>query len=142
MTNWIITHTDRFAAAASPRSIANWISFENTSDIGMRFAKDQQQATAWDNMEKLWFHSPLAYADHVKTPTLFIHSDCDYRCPISEGYQMYSALKAFGVDSRLCLFHGENHELSRSGKPLHRLRRLQEITDWITKYTAEKKETD
>lgn len=55
---------------------------------------------------------------------------------------MYSALKAFGVDSRLCLFHGENHELSRSGKPLHRLRRLQEITDWITKYTAEKKETD
>ena len=142
MTNWIITHTDRFAAAASQRSIANWISFENTSDIGMRFAKDQQQATAWDNMEKLWFHSPLAYADHVKTPTLFIHSDCDYRCPISEGYQMYSALKAFGVDSRLCLFHGENHELSRSGKPLHRLRRLQEITDWITKYTAEKKETD
>lgn len=135
MTNWIIGHTNRFRVAVSQRSIANWISFENTSDIGVSFVKDQQQATSWTNMEKLWFHSPLAYADKVNTPTLFIHSDCDYRCPISEGYQMYSALKANGVDSRLCLFHGENHDLSRSGKPHHRLRRLHEITKWIVKYT-------
>ena len=43
-----------------------------------------------------------------------------------------------GVPARLCLFHGENHDLSRSGKPLHRLRRLREITDWFDKYSAEK----
>jgi len=70
----------------------------------------------------------------VKTPTLFIHSDEDYRCPIAEGWQMFSALKYHGVESRLCMFKGENHELSRGGKPLHRQRRLDEITNWFEKY--------
>ena len=75
--------------------------------------------------------TPLRYAANVKTPTLFIHSDEDYRCPLAEGLQMYTALVDRGVASRLCLFHGENHELSRGGKPQHRLRRLKEITDWF-----------
>ena len=74
----------------------------------------------------------------MKTPTLFIHSDEDYRCPLEQGLQMYSALVDRGVPARLCLFHGENHELSRSGKPLHRLRRLKEITDWFDTYSGEK----
>ena len=73
----------------------------------------------------------------MTTPTLFIHSDEDYRCPMAEGLQMYTALVARGVPARLCLFHGENHELSRSGKPKHRVRRLQEITDWFEKYSRE-----
>ena len=47
---------------------------------------------------------------------------------------MYASLVDRGVEARLCLFHGENHELSRSGKPKHRLRRLQEITDWFEKH--------
>lgn len=135
MTNWIIGHTDRFKAAASQRSISNWISFCFTSDIGEGFAKDQMGLTGkmnpWDDREKLWFHSPLAYAQNAKTPTLFIHSDEDFRCPLSEGYQMYSALVQLGVEARMCVFHGENHELSRGGKPQHRLRRLKEITDWF-----------
>ena len=135
MTNWIIGHTDRFKAAASQRSISNWLSFCFTSDIGEGFAKDQMGLTGkmnpWDDREKLWFHSPLAYAQNCKTPTLFIHSDEDFRCPLSEGYQMYSALVQLGVEARMCVFHGENHELSRGGKPQHRLRRLKEITDWF-----------
>ncbi|MBQ2667318.1 MAG: S9 family peptidase [Clostridia bacterium] len=138
MTNWIIGHTDRFKAAASQRSISNWISFCFTSDIGEGFARDQMGLTGkmnpWDNREKLWFHSPLAYAQNCNTPTLFIHSDEDFRCPLSEGYQMYSALLQLGVEARMCVFHGENHELSRGGKPQHRLRRLQEITDWFEKH--------
>ncbi len=134
MTNWIIGHTKRFAAAASQRSIANWIAFEHTSDIGPDFTKDQQRASTWENLEKLWFHSPLQYADQVVTPTLFIHSDEDYRCPLSEGQQMVSALMEHGVETRMVMFKGENHELSRSGKPLHRLRRLNEITDWMNHY--------
>ena len=73
----------------------------------------------------------MKYADKVKTPTLFIHLLEDYRCPVDQGYQMYSALAAHGVESRLVLFRGENHELSRSGKPKHRLRRLNEITGWF-----------
>ena len=138
MTNWIIGHTDRFCACASQRSISNWLSFCGVSDIGFYFAPDQTAGDLYDDPEKLWAQSPLKYARNVKTPTLFIHSDEDYRCPLEQGLQMYSALVDRGVPARLCLFHGENHELSRSGKPLHRLRRLQEITDWFDKYSAEK----
>lgn len=131
MTNWIITHTNRFAAAASQRSIANWISFMTTSDIGEEFTKDQQDGDIWSSHDKLWWHSPLRYVDNCKTPTLFIHSNEDYRCPYSEGLQMYSALCMHGVDTRLVMFKGENHELSRSGKPKHRIKRLEEITNWM-----------
>ena len=135
MTNWIIGHTDRFAAAASQRSISNWISFYGNSDIGTYFTKDQHKVKdIYEGAEKLWWHSPLKYAENVNTPTLFIHSDEDYRCWIPEGLQMFTALKDRGVEARLCWFKGENHELSRSGKPTHRIRRLQEITDWITEH--------
>ncbi len=138
MTNWIIGHTDRFCCCASQRSISNWLSFCGVSDIGSYFAPDQTAGDLYDDPAKLWAQSPLKYAKNVKTPTLFIHSDEDYRCPLEQGLQMFSALVDRGVPTRLCLFHGENHELSRSGKPLHRLRRLHEITDWFDKYSAEK----
>ena len=135
MTNWIIGHTDRFCCAASQRSISNWLSFYGTSDIGFYFGNDQNGADFYDEPEKLWEHSPIKYAKNVKTPTLFIHSDEDYRCPLEQGLQMYASLLDRGVEARLCLFHGENHELSRSGKPKHRLRRLREITDWFEKHS-------
>ena len=134
MTNWIIGHTERFKAAASQRSISNWVSFFGTTDIGYFFADDQNGATPWNDIDKLWFHSPLKYADKVTTPTLFIHSEEDLRCSIPEGLQMFTSLKYHGVDSRLCMFRGENHELSRSGKPKHRIKRLEEITNWFDKY--------
>ncbi|MBC8589156.1 alpha/beta hydrolase family protein [Paratissierella segnis] len=134
MTNWIIGHTERFKAAASQRSISNWVSFFGTTDIGYFFADDQNGATPWNDIDKLWFHSPLKYADRVTTPTLFIHSEEDYRCWLPEGLQMFTSLKYHGVDSRLCMFRGENHELSRSGKPKHRVKRLEEITNWFDKY--------
>lgn len=137
MTNWIIGHTDRFKAAASQRSISNWISKFGTTDIGYFFVEDQQAATPWSDSDKLWWHSPLRYADKVKTPTLFLHSDEDYRCWIAEAFQMFTALKYHGIDSKLCMFRGENHELSRSGKPKHRIRRLEEITNWFNHYLKE-----
>lgn len=134
MTNWIIGHTDRFKCAASQRSISNWISKFGTTDIGYYFNADQHLSTPWDNVEKMWFHSPIKYANQAVTPTLFIHSEEDYRCWLAEGLQMFTALKYHGVDARLCMFRGENHELSRSGKPKHRVRRLEEITNWFGKY--------
>ncbi len=134
MTNWIIGHSDRFKAAVSERSISNWISMYSTTDIGYYFASDQIGETPWTDSEKLWWHSPLKYADKVRTPTLFLHSDEDYRCWLVEGLQMYTALKDNGVPARLCMFKGENHELSRSGKPLHRIRRLKEMTEWFGRY--------
>ena len=135
MTNWVIGHTDRFCCAASQRSISNWLSFYGVSDIGFFFANDQNHADFYKHPEILWEHSPLRYAQNVKTPTLFIHSDEDYRCPLEQGLQMYSALQDREIPARLCLFHGENHELSRGGKPRHRVRRLDEITGWFEKYS-------
>ena len=138
MTNWIVGHTHRFAAAATQRSIANWVGFSFTSEIGEGFARDQMgigtKGTVWNSMEKMWEHSPLKYLDNCSTPTLVIHSDEDYRCPLFEGYQIYSALQQRGVETRMVIFHGENHELSRSGKPRHRIRRLSEITNWFEKH--------
>lgn len=136
MTNWIIGHTDRFCAAATQRSISNWMSMYGTCDIGFFFAPDQMAADPFtdEGQEKMWWHSPLRYARNIVTPTLFIHSNEDYRCWIPEGMQLYTAMKDRGIPARMCYFKGENHELSRGGKPLHRARRIQEITDWMNKY--------
>ncbi len=134
MTNWIIGHTDRFKTAASQRSISNWISKAMTTDIGYYFVEDQNSGNIWDDVDKLWFHSPLKYSNNAKTPTLFIHSDEDFRCYMAEAFQMFTALKYNNIESKFVLFHGENHELSRSGKPKGRIRRLKEITEWMNKY--------
>ena len=134
MTNWIVGHTDRFACVATQRSISNWISFYGISDIGTFFATDQNDADFYEDVEQMWEHSPLKYAQNVKTPVLFIHSDEDYRCPMAEAMQFYTALADHGVEVRMCYFKGENHELSRSGKPKHRLRRLTEITNWMERF--------
>ena len=136
MTNWIIGHTHRFCCAVSQRSISNWISKSFISDIGFYFGPDQC-GTGDDpfNFDKLWEHSPLKYAKGAVTPTLFIHSDEDRRCPLPEGMQMLTSLALQGVETKMVVFHGETHELSRSGKPLHRLRRLHEIADWFVNHT-------
>ena len=136
MTNWIISHTNRFKCAISQRSISNWISMFGTTDIGFRFATDQCAANMneIDSQLSMWDQSPLKYASNVTTPTLFIHSKNDYRCNMVEAMQMFTAIKKNNVESRMVLFNDENHELSRSGKPLHRIKRLQEIINWITTY--------
>lgn len=134
MTNWIIGHTNRFKAACTQRSISNWFTMYGISDIGYYFTYDQVAADPWSNREKLWEQSPLKYAETMKTPTLIIHSDEDYRCPVAEGQQLFTALKVHGVPCRMVIFKGENHELSRSGKPTHRQRRLKEIENWFDKY--------
>lgn len=137
MTNWIIGHTDRFDAAVSCRSISNWISKFNSTDIGYYFVADQQAGNPWDDHEELWRQSPLRYANRANTPTLFIHSDQDYRCWLGEGIQMFTALKYFGVDAKMVLFEGENHDLSRSGSPANRIKRLEEMVSWFNLYLKE-----
>lgn len=131
MTNWIVGHTDFFKAAVTQRSISNWISKFNTTDIGYFFVKDQVGVTPWEDIEKMWDNSPLKYADKVKTPTLVIHSEEDYRCDVDQGYQWYSALKYFGVDTEMLMVRGENHGLSRDGRPKQRIERLKAIADWF-----------
>lgn len=134
MTNWIVAHTDRFSAAATQRSISNWTSFGGTSDIGAYFAKDQTAADPIDDLDKAWEQSPLKYADNIKTPLLFIHSDEDYRCPIEQAMQLFTRVKMNGVDTKFVWFKNENHGLSRGGRPQSRVKRLTEITEWMNNH--------
>lgn len=131
MTNWICGHTDRFRAAVAQCSIASWISIEHMSDIGYTFNKDNVSALTREDADRVWAQSPLKYAAACRTPTLFIHGDEDYRTPLAEGIQMFTALKLTGTQARLCIFHGENHGLSRNGKPKNRLLRMKEILRWM-----------
>lgn len=138
MTNWIIGHTKRFAAAVSLRSFSNWLSDFGCSEIGFSFDVNENAGkTPWTAPKELWERSPVAYADQAVTPTLFIHSLMDYNCPLSESMQMFACLKYHGVPSKAFLFEGESHELSRSGKPLHRVRRLREMLAWFNQYLKE-----
>ena len=136
MTNWIITHTDRFKAAAAQRSISNRVADFYYSDYSYDTTYENGIPLDSKAIELFWDRSPLKYVENAVTPTLFIQSTEDYRCPFPEALQLFSALKWKGVETRVCGFKGENHELSRSGKPTHRLRRLNEITDWLINHTS------
>ncbi len=138
MTNWIITQTDRFKAAVTQRSISNWISFFGTTDIGYFFVPDQLGGDPWSNFEGYVEMSPITHVKNVKTPLLVIHSMEDYRCWMSGGLQLFTALRYLGKEAKLALFPSENHELSRSGKPLHRVKRLDLILDWFEKHLKER----
>lgn len=139
MTNWAIGHTTRFRAAVTDRSITSWTSFWGTSDIGPFFTEDQIGGGPWDSEEKLRNDSPLSYAPKVETPLLVVHSMEDYRCPMVEGLEFFTALKKLGKEAELVLFPGENHDLSRVGKPKHRASRLGHYIRWFNTHLKHKK---
>jgi dipeptidyl aminopeptidase/acylaminoacyl peptidase len=133
MTNWIVSHTGRFRAAVTFRSVCNWVSKFGCSDVGyMQPESISGRKTFWgeDIMEQLR-HSPLMYAGNVKTPILIVHSENDLRCPIEQAEQWFVALKLRGVETELVRFPNETHELSRSGKPKHREERLRHMIRWF-----------
>ncbi|RQW20992.1 S9 family peptidase [Bacillus sp. C1-1] len=133
MTNWAVGHTNRFKAAVTQRSISNWISFYGVSDIGYYFSEWQIKAEL-DEMETLWKHSPIKYVADVETPLLILHGENDLRCPIEQAEQLFIALKRLGKQTRFIRFPEANHELSRSGKPSLRVKRLEAIFGWFEKY--------
>lgn len=137
MTNWTVGHTDRFKCACAQRSISSMITAFGAADNGFNFVREQMNADPWSNLELLWEQSPLKYADRVKTPLLLIHAEEDYRCHYVEAMQMFTALRYYGVESRICLIKGENHDLSRTGRPVQRIKRMYEIASWFDKYLTE-----
>lgn len=132
MTNWLVGVTDRFRSAVSQRSISNWTSMYGTSDIGPSFVERELGANPWGDFDALWRQSPLRNAANVRTPLLLIHSEHDWRCPIEQAEQFFSALKRIGqAEVELLRFPDEGHELSRSGRPDRRLLRLNAIVGWF-----------
>ena len=134
MTNWIVGHNNRFAAAVTQRSIANQISFFGTSDIGPECTQRETDANPWDDMAGVWRQSPIAYAANVETPLLIIHSDEDYRCALEQAEQLFAALRWMNKEVELVIFEGESHGLSRGGRPGNRIERQRRIIGWFEKY--------
>jgi len=128
MTNWVVGHTDDFAAAVACRSISNMYSKYGVADNGW-FGNKAGFAgrDLWDSEDFIMERSPIRYAPNVKTPLLLFHSEQDYRCPIEQAEQFYMALKRLGKTVEFVRCAGENHELSRSGKPWNRVERLDTI---------------
>ncbi len=133
MTSWIVGHTDRFKAACSMRAVNNCHSFFGTSDTGYEW-DEIWHGTPWKDWENLIRQSPITYAGNVKTPTLIIHSEEDHGCLIEQGEQFYVALRKLGVEAEFIRYPGEGHELSRHGKPWHRVHRLKSIVEWFERH--------
>jgi dipeptidyl aminopeptidase/acylaminoacyl peptidase len=136
MTNWIVGHTNRFRAAVTDRSISNWLSFYGTSDIGISYTEGEIEGNPWDDVEKLWRHSPLAYVKQIETPLLILHGENDLRCPIEQAEQFYVALKRLGKVTQLVRFPNSNHAMLRNGAPSLRIERLNQIIGWFENYIS------
>jgi dipeptidyl aminopeptidase/acylaminoacyl peptidase len=132
LTSWTVGHTDRFRAACSERAVNYHPSMFGTSDIGHLFNEVEIGGLPWEMPEVYAERSPLTHAKNIHTPLLIIHSEDDLRCPIEQGEQLFVALKKQRKEAVFVRFSDENHELSRSGKPRHRLERFRIILDWFT----------
>ena len=110
LTNWVIAHSSRFQAAISGAGISNWLSDYGTADIP-RTKESEFYGPPWeaDSGALLWDQSPVQYAGNVTTPTLFIHGESDYRVPIEQGEQMYTALRKRQVPARFVRYPNMAH---------------------------------
>ena len=133
MTNWIVGHTNRFKAAVTLRSVVNFISDEGTRDGAYGHTPDFE-GDVFEKFDVYWDRSPLKYAKNVKTPTLILHSDNDFRVPIEQGEQWFRALKHFGVTTEIVMFPRENHNLTRTGEPKHLVESLNWQLYWFDRF--------
>jgi dipeptidyl aminopeptidase/acylaminoacyl peptidase len=133
LTNWIVSHTNRFKAAVTLRSISNFISDDGTRDGAYGHAGDFT-GDIFEKHELYWNASPLKYVKNVKTPTLVLHSDNDFRVPIEQGEQWFRALRHFGVPSEVVFFPRENHNLTRTGEPKHLVESINWQVYWFDRY--------
>jgi dipeptidyl aminopeptidase/acylaminoacyl peptidase len=133
MTNWIVTQTNLFKAAVTLRSISNFISDDGTRDGAYGHERDFG-GDIFHNYDMYWKYSPLKYVAQVKTPTLVLHSDNDYRVPLEQGEQWFRALQHYGVTSELVIFPRENHNLTRTGEPKHLVESLNWQCYWFARF--------
>lgn len=134
LTGWIIGHENRWKSAVVERALTTWTSFSGTSDIGGVFAENYLEVAYPEGWERWWEAGPLAIAHNVTTPTLVLHAENDWRCPIEQGEQYFMTLLRNGTPAEMIRFPGEGHEMSRSGKPVHRKERFDAILDWHERY--------
>jgi dipeptidyl aminopeptidase/acylaminoacyl peptidase len=130
----ILARDQRFASAVVERGLLQWESFSGTSDIGPYFDRMFLGAGVDDDPALHHAASPVRVARDITTPTLLLHSENDWRCPIEQAEQLFTALKRAGVTTEFVRFPDEGHELSRSGAPKHRLERFEIVLDWHRRF--------
>ena len=135
LTSWLVGRTDRFRAAASAKPVINWYSFVLTSDETNFFYKYWFPGFPWDHMEHYMKRSPLSLVGNVKTPTMVITGEVDYRTPISESEQYYEALKLRKVDTVLVRIPGASHDIG--ARPSQLVTKVAHILAWFQKYQNE-----
>jgi dipeptidyl aminopeptidase/acylaminoacyl peptidase len=134
LTDWTITHTDRFAAAVSQRDISNWASWWYTADFTL-FQPTWFKAPPFEDPQDYNNRSAITFVKNIHTPVLFVLGESDYRTPQdSGGEQLFRALKYMKRPTAMVVFPRETHELSRSGEPWHRIERLEYIVGWFDKW--------
>ncbi len=134
LTCWIIGQTDRFKAAVPENPITNMTSHYGTSDIGTWYAVGEMGGLPWEIPEVYRRSSAITYAHRCKTPTLLIQSEADYRCPLEQGEQFYTALKANGCTVEMLRMPGADHTASILGPPVYRRAQNEALLDWMNRY--------
>jgi dipeptidyl aminopeptidase/acylaminoacyl peptidase len=132
LTAWMVGRTNRFRAAAAAYPVINWYSFVLTSDIGNWTSKYWFPGLPWDNVEHYEKRSLLSVVKNVKTPTMVITGEEDYRTPMSESEQYYQALKLLNVESVLVRVPGEPHGIRR--RPSHWMAKMLNIVGWFDQH--------
>ncbi len=134
LTNWTVTQTNRFKAAVSQRDISDWSNFWYTADFTL-FRPTWFKAAPFEDTADFARRSPITHVAKIQTPLMFILGDEDWRTPPAAGGEdLFRALKYLKRPTVMVRFPNENHELSRSGKPWHRIERLQHIVGWFDKW--------
>ncbi|HVP47292.1 MAG TPA: S9 family peptidase [Bryobacteraceae bacterium] len=134
LTDWTITHTERFAAAVSQRDISNWASWWYTADFTL-FQPNWFKAPPFQDPAEYANRSAISFVQNIHTPTLFVLGEADSRTPPdSGGEQLFRALKFLKRPAAMVVFPRETHELSRSGEPWHRIERLEHIVGWFDQW--------
>jgi acylaminoacyl-peptidase len=132
LTAWIVGSTERFRAAAVQKPVINWVSFALTADMPNFFYKYWFPAPPWEDPEAYWQRSPLSRVGNVKTPTMIVTGEQDFRTPISESEQFYQALRIRGVDTLLVRVPGAPHALDQRPSQLNA--RIAYILAWFAKH--------
>ncbi len=135
LTAWMIGNTDRFRAAVSVYPVINWYSFVLTADISAFVTKYWFPGMPWDHVEHYEKRSLLSVVKNVKTPTMVLTGEEDYRTPMSESEQYYQALKLLDVETMLVRVPDEPHGIRRF--PSHWMAKILYITEWFEKYRSE-----
>lgn len=137
-TLWVIAHTDRYKVAVAERAVSNLQSENLAADFAAKNGLGGGYYTwgpPWDPASTDYAKfSPLTYVENVHTPVLILHADQDTRAPIDQTLQEFTSLKILGRNVEYVAVPDENHDLSRTGSPIHRVERLNLILDWLRRY--------